>query len=93
LLNIWYTIRLGGVPNFTKITQTVAVISRFTIFKMAAFTIVNLLRYSNSSFFSDGGCLPFWICGANFSKREFNGLYHYAKFGWNNISRVNNTPI
>jgi len=33
-----------------------------------------LLRYSNVSFFQDGGRPPFWICGANFGMTDNENL-------------------
>jgi len=46
--------------------------------------------------FQDGGRPPFWNCDANFwddSQREFGGVYHCAKSGWNRISRFDDTKV
>jgi len=45
----WLTVRLGGLiciaePNFAKISQTVAEISRLTIFKMASIRHLGFLN-------------------------------------------------
>jgi len=46
-------------------------------------------------FFQDGGRPPSWICYvcSDHPRREFGGLYHCAKFGWNRCSIFDNRHV
>jgi len=55
-----------------------------------------LLKYRNLSFFSiwrPAVILDLWGKFCNSPQQEFGGLYHCAKFGWNRISRSDNTKV
>jgi len=55
-----------------------------------------LLKYSNYPFFSrwwPSTILDWWGKFWDDPQQEFCGVYHCAKFGWNRISRFDNTKV
>jgi len=59
-------------------------------------SVKSLLKYSNSFIFSiwrTSTILNLWGKFWDDRQREFDDLYHCAKFGWNCISRFDNTKV
>jgi len=67
-----------SVQNFVEIGGSVAEIWQFVVF---------FSRWRPSAILDLWG--KFW----NDPQREFDGLYHCAKFDWNRISRFDNTEV